>query len=252
MSQERIPEQKKGLIHKREQQEHTKQRDDGSAKAILTGLQQQVGNRAVQRLVQRSGEGSFQLDDDTASRINRERGAGQALDSGVQRQMGSAFGADFSGVQVHNTQESAALNQDLSAQAFTTGSDIFFGEGRYQPQSSGGQELIAHELTHVVQQGSGSVGSGGGMTVNAPGDSFEQEADASARAALSPASQASVQRDATLEEEEIQTKALQRQDTPEEEEIQAKALQRQDTPEEEEIQAKALQRQDTPEEEELA
>jgi len=243
MSQERIPEEKKGLIHKREQQENPKQRDDGSTKAILTGLQKQVGNRAVQRLVQRSGDGSFELDDDTASRINRERGSGQALDSGVQRQMGSAFGADFSGVQVHNTQESAVLNQNLSAQAFTTGSDIFFGEGQYQPQSSGGQELIAHELTHVVQQGSGSVGSSSGMTVNAPGDSFEQEADSTAKAALSPASQTSVQRESPPEEEEVQAKALQREEVPEEE-LQAKAIQRQDMPEEEELQMKSLQRQE--------
>jgi hypothetical protein len=250
MSQERIPEEKKGLIHKREPQQ-PKQREDGSTKALLTGLQKQVGNRAVQRLVQRSGDGSFELDDDTASRINRERGSGQPLDGSVQKQMDSVFGADFSGVQVHNTQESATLNRDLNAQAFTTGSDIFFGEGQYQPQSSGGQELIAHELTHVVQQGSGSVGSSGGMKVNAPGDSFEQEADASAKAALSPASQASVQRD-DMPEEEMQAKSLQRQKIPEEDEeaMQAKALQRQEIPEDE-LQAKLLQRQKNPEDEEL-
>jgi hypothetical protein len=166
--------------------------------------------------------------------------------------MSEATGQDFSDVKVHTGPESHALNEDLSAKAFTTGQDIFFREGAYDPGSSGGQELLAHELTHVAQQRSGSVGGGGGgMTVNAPGDAYEQQADSVAKAVTGPAAAPSVQRQDVPEEEEVQAKALQRQEMPEEEEVQTKALQRLEMAEEEEVQTKALQREAAPEEEEL-
>jgi hypothetical protein len=63
------------------------------------------------------------------------------------------FGADFSGVRVHTDRESAQMNRELSAQAFTHGRDIYMGEGKYNPGSDAGKRLLAHELTHVVQQG---------------------------------------------------------------------------------------------------
>ena len=215
-------------------------------------LQHQLGNRALQRLIaQRSSNLPTELDDETTARINSERGGGQPLHETTQQQAGPALGADFSGVRVHTSPEADTLNQQLNAKAFTTGQDIFFREGAYQPGSSSGQELIAHELTHVVQQSSGAVGgSGGRMTVNPPGDRFEQEADSAARSAVQAGSASQVQRQAPEEEEEVQTKAMQRQAADEEEELQTKALQRQAAEEEEELQTKALQRQDLAEEEE--
>ncbi|HUF39214.1 MAG TPA: DUF4157 domain-containing protein, partial [Anaerolineales bacterium] len=144
----------------------------------LADLQQQVGNRAVQRLIQRSGGGPAEVEEDTAGRIEASRGGGQELDPGVRETMGAAMGQDFSDVRVHTSPEADDLNQKLGAEAFTTGSDVFFSDGAYDPGSGSGQELLAHELTHVVQQGSGQVGGGsGGMTVNEPGDAHEQEAD---------------------------------------------------------------------------
>jgi hypothetical protein len=71
--------------------------------------------------------------------------------------MGQAMGADFSGVKVHTDSQSDQLNQSIQAKAFTTGQDVFFRQGAYEPSSRGGQELIAHELTHVVQQNGGAV-----------------------------------------------------------------------------------------------
>lgn len=94
------------------------------------------------------GETSSKLE----SAINSTRGEGQPLDSGLQQSMGQLMGADFSRVRVHTDARSDQLNQSIRAKAFTTGQDVFFGEGTYQPKSKGGQELIAHELTHVVQQ----------------------------------------------------------------------------------------------------
>src|SRR5512143_2203210 len=186
MTQEYTSEDKQIKPHKAETAESDKvfPGTDSDPATEVAGLQQMIGNRAVQRLLaQRSGDGPFDLDNETADRINHERGGGQALDSTVQTKMSDATGQDFSDVRVHTGPESHALNESLSAKAFTTGHDIFFREGAYDPGSSGGQELLAHELTHVVQQSSGRVGSGGGgrMIVNAPGDTYEQEADSVAK-----------------------------------------------------------------------
>jgi hypothetical protein len=116
------------------------------------------------------------------SAINRARGAGQPLDEAVQAQMGTALGHDFSRVQVHTGAEAHALNKQLSAKAFTTGRDIFFRQGEYNPGSGSGRELLAHELAHVVQQSTGRVrGDGVGMTAKPAGDTFEREADSAAR-----------------------------------------------------------------------
>jgi len=241
-----------------------KQRPTGpsSSAAQVLNLQRQVGNQAVQRLLaQRSGDGAFELDEATTGRINSARGGGQSLDGTVQEQMSTAMGQDFSGVRVHTSPEADTLNQQLSAKAFTTGQDIFFQQGAYDPGSSSGQELIAHELTHVVQQSSGAVNSpGSGMTVNPPGDVYEQEADTIAKQAVHLESQAGtetaeagVQRQEVPEEEDIvQGKSIQRQEIPEEEDlVQEKSIQRQEIPEEEDlVQEKSIQRQEVPEEEE--
>jgi hypothetical protein len=80
----------------------------------LLRLQQQVGNRAVQRLLaQRQGDGSFELDDETAGRINQARGGGQALDNAVQKQMSASMGHDFSGVRVQR-QETPEEEEELA------------------------------------------------------------------------------------------------------------------------------------------
>jgi hypothetical protein len=189
----------------------------------LTLLQQQIGNRAVQRLIaQRAGDGSFELDEATQARINRERGGGQPLDDAAQTSMSEALGQDLSAVRVHTSPEADSLNSDLGAKAFATGKDIFFSKGAYEPHSTGGQELLAHELTHVAQQSSGVVGGGSRMTVNAPGDVYEQEADAVAKTVMSrnTASGIEIQRQAVPEEEEEQVQ-LQVDEEEEEEELTA-------------------------------
>jgi hypothetical protein len=107
----------------------------------------------MKSLVQRrenisGGEASTDLE----SSIQSARGKGQSLEPNLQAKMGQAMGADFSGVKVHTDSQSDQLNKSIQAKAFTTGQDVFFRQGTYDPSSRGGQELIAHELTHVVQQ----------------------------------------------------------------------------------------------------
>jgi hypothetical protein len=80
-------------------------------------------------------------------------GAGRPLEAETQADLGGRFGRDFSGVRVHEGAAAAASAQSVDAVAYTVGKDIVFGQGQYAPGSASGQKLLAHELTHVVQQG---------------------------------------------------------------------------------------------------
>ncbi|MEQ8542365.1 MAG: DUF4157 domain-containing protein [Coleofasciculus sp. D1-CHI-01] len=101
------------------------------------------------------GVGGGAVDASIEQGIQQAKGGGQGLSEDVREPMEQAFGADFSGVRVHNNSNADQLNHSLNARAFTTGPDIFFKQGEYNPGSRDGQELLAHELTHVVQQGVG-------------------------------------------------------------------------------------------------
>ena len=80
-------------------------------------------------------------------------GAGTPLPSPVRGFMEPRFGASFANVRIHTDAGAAQLSQQLNAQAFTVGEHVYFGKDQYRPDSAGGRELIAHELTHTVQQG---------------------------------------------------------------------------------------------------
>jgi hypothetical protein len=97
-----------------------------------------------------------QVNGDMEARIQTARTGGQGLPESTRSFMESRFGQDFGGVRVHTGAESNELNSSLQARAFTTGGDIFFRDGEYNPESGDGRELLAHELTHVVQQGASS------------------------------------------------------------------------------------------------
>ena len=108
-------------------------------------------------MVQRQSDGGGVANANLEESVQQARGRGQALSDTIRQPMEQAFGADFSGVKIHTDAQSDILNRSISARAFTTGKDIFFRQGAYNPESKGGQELLAHELTHVVQQGGGST-----------------------------------------------------------------------------------------------
>jgi len=148
--------------------------------------------------------------------IQRARGGGRALDRGARAQMEGALGADLSGVRVHTDGRADQLNQALEARAFTTGQDVFFRQGQYDPGSAGGRELLAHELTHVVQQGGAAPQADAvqaKLTVGAVDDEYEQEADQVARQVMRK-EQESVRR--RPEAEEAQSEEPQREQTGEE------------------------------------
>ena len=86
------------------------------------------------------------------TRLNQSQGGGSPLPSETRSFMESRFGTDFSQVRIHTDSASVQMNQELSAQAFTHGRDVYFGAGKFDPSSDSGKHLLAHELTHVVQQ----------------------------------------------------------------------------------------------------
>jgi hypothetical protein len=119
--------------------------------------------------------------DARAVTVNRPQtlGSGEALDDRVRPDMESAFGSNFESVRVHRDASAQRAAADVNATAFTVGRDIYFGAGRYAPHSADGRRLIAHELTHTLQQrGGASNAATSSLTVSEPGDACEREADA--------------------------------------------------------------------------
>jgi hypothetical protein len=137
------------------------QEADRVAAQVVGGAQTSGEGGAVQRdledeeMIQGKemhGPEGGEVDASVQGQIQATQGGGKPLDENVRRQMEQGFGADFSGVRVHTGQQADTLNRSLNARAFTTGKDIFFGKGEYQPKTFGGKKLLAHELTHTVQQ----------------------------------------------------------------------------------------------------
>ncbi|MEO1417726.1 MAG: DUF4157 domain-containing protein [Bacteroidota bacterium] len=89
---------------------------------------------------------------DFEQNLQGSKGGGQALPTSTQSRMEQGFGANFQDVRVHTGTNAVQMSQSIGAQAFTHGKDIYFNEGKYQPGTSEGDHLIAHELTHTVQQ----------------------------------------------------------------------------------------------------
>jgi uncharacterized protein DUF4157 len=108
-------------------------------------------------LVQRPLDvGGTEVSSELEVSLQRARGGGQSLPEKLRVPVEQVFGADFSGVHVHTGTQAHELSRSLRARAFTTGQDIFFRHGEYNPASAAGRELLAHELTHVVQQDGGT------------------------------------------------------------------------------------------------
>ncbi|HEX8144687.1 MAG TPA: DUF4157 domain-containing protein [Pyrinomonadaceae bacterium] len=187
--------------------------NDTQRARVLGALQRQYGNRYVQRVLAPGAKSHprtsttpafpiFRSEDDGAhtapSLMNRsvpsqiESSSGQALNGETQQLMQSRFGQDFNNVRVHDDAHAHEAAKNLSAEAFTTGRDIYFSPGAYNPSTPSGQRLLAHELSHVVQQDSGAAAAAAaaagpstyGYHVSQPGDHLERQADAASDAVM--------------------------------------------------------------------
>ncbi len=136
----------------------------------------------MRQLMRRSQAEAEGLDTDKAAGRIGSR-SGQPLPDAVRARMERAFGHDFGHVRVHIDGGAAEAADALHAMAFAIGRDIYFGRGAWRPGTPGGDELLAHELTHVVQADEGRLPSvsSGGMDVSSPNDPHEREAEAMGR-----------------------------------------------------------------------
>ncbi|MEK7215047.1 MAG: DUF4157 domain-containing protein, partial [Chloroflexota bacterium] len=193
--------------------------DPSARAAVLNGTTHGLGNTAIQRLaVAARDEG--ETHPDLGRQIKSAAGNGQAMAAALQRSLESGLGADLSGVRIHADSEADRLARAVDAAAFTTGTDIFFRSGNYQPDAPEGLRMLAHEATHVVQQRAGPVAGtpvSGGVAISNPGDPYERAAVHQAdrlvgsttdgskpTAASSPASPSTIQRAGPEEEEPLQ------------------------------------------------
>lgn len=155
-------------------------RTDVLGPAGLLGLQRAVGNTGVGGLV--SEEERSPVLDVVGS------GGGSPLDADTRADMESRLGQDFGDVRVHTDSRGHDSARAVNAHAYTVGSNIVFQRDKYDPSSNEGKTMLAHELTHVVQQRSGPVDgspAGGGIQVSDPSDRFEREAAANAERVVS-------------------------------------------------------------------
>jgi len=134
----------------------------GSGTADAAGQEQPVVQR-IQRVQRKEvgpevGADGGPISDGVEQQITAARSGGSALSAAMRAPMESAFGSSFGDVKVHTGAESDRLNDSVAAKAFTVGSDIFFKGGMPDTSGSSGQKLLAHELTHVVQQRGGQAG----------------------------------------------------------------------------------------------
>ncbi len=106
-----------------------------------------------ERSAQELADGKTLSTNQIALKIESKKGSGRPLSKKERIKIESTTGADFSHVHIHTDSEAAAMNEELGAEAFTSGADVFFNTGKYAPESSAGEHLLAHELTHVAQQG---------------------------------------------------------------------------------------------------
>ena len=199
------------------------------------GLQRAAGNSAVSSMVE----------DEPSPVHDVISSGGRPLEPDVRADMEGRLGADFGDVRVHDDAAAHRSAQAVNAHAYTVGSNVVFQRDKYDPGSDGGRTMLAHELTHVVQQRSGPVDgtpTGGGIKVSDPSDRFEREAAANAEqvmAAPAPAQPApptvapaaAVQRNADDDAPPVQRQAPEEE---EEETAQGSFVQRQAAEEEQE------------------
>ncbi|MBZ9713927.1 eCIS core domain-containing protein [Deinococcus multiflagellatus] len=129
------------------------QRYEAEAELVATFVQRQSLQRQLAELDAEATQPVLQ-------RIQARRGAGNPLPEPIQRHLEQGLNHDLSRVRIHDDAEADTLAKGVNALAFTTGSDIFFQSGKFNPNSQSGLELLAHEVTHTVQQSQGRVGPG--------------------------------------------------------------------------------------------
>ncbi len=122
--------------------------------------EESLNRKEEEKLQRKEGDGTSTVDAGTQSAVRSGATGGEPLSSGTRSFMEPRFGADFGGVRVHSDEQSARLGGQLAARAFTYQNHVFFARDQYQPETGAGRRLLAHELSHTVQQGHGVMRQG--------------------------------------------------------------------------------------------
>jgi hypothetical protein len=155
-----------------------------SPAATRTDDKKSGGKKSKAQRKEAVGAGGGVAPGQVESSVSRmQGGAGSAMDSSARSFMEGGFGREFSSVRVHHDENAATAASALGARAFTVGNDIFFNRDEYRPNSAAGRELLAHELTHTVQQtGGASAPAARKLAQRAKGDAEKKKAaDAAAK-----------------------------------------------------------------------
>jgi Domain of unknown function (DUF4157) len=159
----------------------SRQRAEPRAQPETGAVRAEARSGAVARVLEAAGTGLLpggRVHPAVEAAIGRARGGGTSLDSGARERIEPVVGDSLADVRVHSGPDADALARSVQARAFTTGRDVFFARGEYRPGTGAGDRLLAHELTHVVQQRGAPTS--GPLTVTEPGDMYEREADRAA------------------------------------------------------------------------
>jgi outer membrane protein OmpA-like peptidoglycan-associated protein len=134
----------------------------------------------VQRVLQRAPANTVSAGRVPSIVQNVLASSGKPLDAATRACMEPRFGHNFSQVRIHDDTQAADSAKAINAQAYTVGRDLIFGAGQFSPHTSDGRKLLAHELTHVLQQGGMAFQAGNALRISAPDDALEHQAEAAA------------------------------------------------------------------------
>ncbi|WP_299441109.1 DUF4157 domain-containing protein [uncultured Aquimarina sp.] len=166
--QEEIQKQPEEEVQKKETIEKTTIQEKSESSSVVSEIQKQEEEvqekeeeeeevQSIQTKINTAVSSSGVENSSIESRLNSSKGGGSPLSKDTKSEMESGFGTDFSNVRVHTDSNAQQMSQDMGAQAFTHGNDIYFNEGKFDSSSNSGKHLLAHELTHTVQQGASTV-----------------------------------------------------------------------------------------------
>lgn len=137
-------------------QDAQEQQADSVAKKVVSGQHAPVHAITSSDNVQAKTENdSTDTGAELQNTLSSSKGSGQGLDDATKSDMGEQMGASLEGVRIHTGSNAHAMSENINAKAFTHGQDVYFKQGNYNTHSEEGKELLAHELVHTVQQGTG-------------------------------------------------------------------------------------------------
>lgn len=139
------------VVQSKEEEEPIQAKEDEEVQAKCNDCEKEGVQKKEEDEVQAKSNSQPQQKNSIESKLRNGSGGGK-MDVNTRGEMEQGFGSDFGNVNIHTDSEAAQMSQNIGAQAFTHGNDIYFNKGKYNPNSKEGKHLLAHELTHTIQQ----------------------------------------------------------------------------------------------------